>query len=158
MYRIREVADGAWFGSVRLGSVHSVCRDSATSAWAGYSTDVSSEQLGREALFFFVSLVLFFFLLLKLERFLNRDRRLNLMLVFAQNFEGIDYGDRKLRDQMRAGFIDIGRRERKPAAVKAYAPAPLRVGELDGKIRTCRRIVYMATFRAGRCIPNREAP
>eukprot|EP00752_Nemacystus_decipiens_P001789 g1728.t2 len=40
----------------------------------------------------------------------------------VQNFEGINYGDKKLRDQMRAGFIDIGRRERKPAAVKAYAP------------------------------------
>lgn len=47
-----------------------------------------------------------------------------------QNFEGINYGDRKLRDQMRAGFVDIGRRERKPAAVKAYAPPPPRVGEV----------------------------
>lgn len=50
-------------------------------------------------------------------------------LCYGQNFEGINYGDRKLRDQMRAGFIDIGRRERKPAAVKAYAPPPPRVGE-----------------------------
>lgn len=48
---------------------------------------------------------------------------------FGQNFEGINYGDRKLRDQMRSGFIDIGRRERKPAAVKAYAPPPPRIGE-----------------------------
>ncbi|CAM9364785.1 unnamed protein product [Ectocarpus fasciculatus] len=47
----------------------------------------------------------------------------------VQNFEGINYGDRKLRDQMRAGFIDIGRRERKPATVKAYAPPPPRVAE-----------------------------
>lgn len=46
-----------------------------------------------------------------------------------QNFEGINYGDRKLRAQMRSGFIDIGRRERKPAAVKAYAPPPPRVGK-----------------------------
>lgn len=46
-----------------------------------------------------------------------------------QNFEGINYGDRKLRDQMRSGFIDIGRRERKPATVKAYAPPPPRVGK-----------------------------
>lgn len=49
--------------------------------------------------------------------------------VSHQNFEGINYGDKKLRAQMRSGFIDIGRRERKPAAVKAYAPPPPRVGK-----------------------------
>lgn len=49
-----------------------------------------------------------------------------------QNFEGINYGDKKLRDQMRAGFIDIGRRERKPAAVKAYAPPLPRMGKAAG--------------------------
>lgn len=55
--------------------------------------------------------------------------RLAVLLPVGQNFEGINYGDRKLRDQMRAGFVDIGRRERKPAAVKAYAPPPIRAGE-----------------------------
>lgn len=55
--------------------------------------------------------------------------RLGVLLFVGQNFEGINYGDRKLRDQMRAGFVDIGRRERKPAAVKAYAPPPIRAGE-----------------------------
>ena len=34
---------------------------------------------------------------------------------------------------MRAGFIDIGRRERKPAAVKAYAPPLPRMGKASGK-------------------------
>ncbi|CAM9856397.1 unnamed protein product, partial [Sphacelaria rigidula] len=45
----------------------------------------------------------------------------------VQQFEGINYADRKLRDQMRAGFIDIGPRERKPAAVLAYQPPAPRV-------------------------------
>lgn len=58
----------------------------------------------------------------------------------GQNFEGINYGDRKLRDQMRTGFVDIGRRERKPAAVKAYAPPSIRVGEalVVGARLSCR--------------------